>query len=310
MIARLGIAAICAGISLAGCNYNENKLAAADVGTLEACSAPADFASVQKKVLKPYCVSCHGNANASRGVNVETLAGVKAHLGRVQGQIASGAMPPGGAMPAGLKAYALNWLQAGAPETAAQAAATGGGCKGAEQAVSELCDVPPSFAIVQRDVLRPRCFECHRGEAKRGGGVDLSTYTAILARIGDVQKSVEVRSMPPEGGLKTFERNLMLRWIEAGAPDTVSGPPKSANCPNLFPVPATYASVHNAVFKPRCVVCHGKKGGVNLESYENVLANLPLVQSEVEADSMPKEIPLTDQEKRYVLNWIRAGAPK
>lgn len=303
---RSGIVAMLAGFWLAGCNYSESKLGAGDVTTLSAC-APADFATAYQKVLKPYCVSCHGNANAARGVNVETHAGVKAHLGRIQSQIASGAMPQGSVIPPGLKAYVMNWLQSGAPLTAQPAAA--GSCQQGEP-VSELCNVPPDFATVQRDVLKPRCFQCHSGDAKKGAGIILSSYSTVLSRIGAVQTSIEIRTMPPDGGLKTYERNLMLRWIEAGAPDTVSPPPKSANCPDLFPTPATYATVRKAVFQRKCESCHGKKGGVNLETYENVMANLSMVRSEIESDSMPKEVPLSEKEKRYVLNWIRAGAPK
>jgi mono/diheme cytochrome c family protein len=37
---------------------------------------------------------------------------------------------------------------------------------------------------------------------------------------------------------------------------------------------ASYQTIHDRVFAPRCIQCHGSSGGVNLESYNSVVQNL------------------------------------
>ncbi|HRO68690.1 MAG TPA: hypothetical protein PL182_14045, partial [Pseudobdellovibrionaceae bacterium] len=52
-----------------------------------------------------------------------------------------------------------------------------------------------------------------------------------------------------------------------------------------------FNSVYQAVIRPKCATCHsasgGNRGGVNLETYENVFANRSAVQSAVQGGFMP-----------------------
>lgn len=75
----------------------------------------------------------------------------------------------------------------------------------------------------------------------------------------------------------------------------------------------TYASVYTKVLRPSCVSCHGNSGGVNLESYQQIKANLSKIfQSTIAERKMPKSPnpPLTAQQLGLLNAWIEAGAPE
>ncbi len=78
---------------------------------------------------------------------------------------------------------------------------------------------------------------------------------------------------------------------------------------------ANYAVITSTILQPKCLECHsgagGDAGGINLETYENVAANLGIIKSEVQSDSMPKNrAKLTVKEKEILFAWIDAGGPK
>lgn len=78
---------------------------------------------------------------------------------------------------------------------------------------------------------------------------------------------------------------------------------------------ADYNLVANSILKPRCLECHsgagGNDGGINLETYENVIANLGIIKDEVASGSMPKNREkLSAKEKEVLFAWIDAGGPK
>ncbi len=77
---------------------------------------------------------------------------------------------------------------------------------------------------------------------------------------------------------------------------------------------ASYEVINLSIMQPKCIECHsaaaGDAGGVNLENFANVTANLDIIKSEVLADSMPKNrTKLTAREKELLIKWIDAGGP-
>ena len=69
-----------------------------------------------------WCASCHSSlinpedrAGAPVGVDLESVAGVRAHLDRVILRIEAGDMPPAGGVPEAKRAKLLQWLRCGAP---------------------------------------------------------------------------------------------------------------------------------------------------------------------------------------------------
>jgi len=79
-----------------------------------------------------------------------------------------------------------------------------------------------------------------------------------------------------------------------------------------------YQFVHEKVFEPFCIRCHGgekgEKGDVNLRTYEQVIANLKTIEEVVFIDqSMPPEDeggPLAAYEQSVLRMWIDVGAPR
>ncbi len=77
----------------------------------------------------------------------------------------------------------------------------------------------------------------------------------------------------------------------------------------------SFSRLKSSVLIPKCLECHSRDGGdagdINLESHENVIANLEIIKSEVSSGSMPPKSrsKLTDKEKSSLLTWINAGGP-
>jgi mono/diheme cytochrome c family protein len=71
-----------------------------------------------------------------------------------------------------------------------------------------------------------------------------------------------------------------------------------------------YAFISENILKPRCIGCHGSSGGVNLETYRNVVANKDKIHSSVFVDgTMPKQGSLTEEEKRLLWHWLNLDCP-
>lgn len=75
-----------------------------------------------------------------------------------------------------------------------------------------------------------------------------------------------------------------------------------------------YSLVQSQIFSAHCTKCHsvgaGNKGGVNLESYQNIKALIQTIAGEVNGNSMPPSGPLPDTDKALLNSWIDAGAPE
>lgn len=86
----------------------------------------------------------------------------------------------------------------------------------------------------------------------------------------------------------------------------------------VTPASIDYAFVDAKVFEPHCVRCHsaagGDKGDVNMETYENVIANLAGIETTaLEEMSMPPKRaggPLGAYEQGILKMWLDAGAPR
>lgn len=78
----------------------------------------------------------------------------------------------------------------------------------------------------------------------------------------------------------------------------------------------SYQTINTNILKPRgCIGCHsnggGNLGGINLETYENVIAQLGDIKDSVESNRMPKTgQKLTAKERSVLFTWIDAGGPR
>lgn len=108
------------------------------------------YASVYERVLRPNCVSCHGNA---AGVNLETYENVKTNLQKIyEAVLVRRKMPKAPAPPLTPDQLGIlnAWIKAGAPETAPD-----GG--------TGPLPIPlgPTFDSIKYNILEPKCLFCH-----------------------------------------------------------------------------------------------------------------------------------------------------
>lgn len=197
----------------------------------------------------------------------------------------------------------------------------------------------PSFNAVLQSVLKPKCASCHSSAGGNPAGVNLETYESVVPLRNAVRGVIDGNPilMPPRRAapLTDAEKRLLITWLDAGAPrDGVAGRPQQPSTPGgsapapvpptpgqppLQPPPAApprFAEVYAQVIGPRCATCHGTAGGnragINLETYQNVIAELSLIDEVVATDFMPprRAGPLTRDQKDLLARWIAAGAPQ
>jgi serine/threonine-protein kinase len=104
-------------------------------------------------------------------------------------------------------------------------------------------DKPMVLAIQARDVLKERCHGCHKGPGSKGGRFNAFVYTTLVtsAKADDkpvivprnlaeslVWQKIEAGEMPEEGSVEkgkfsAAEKEILKRWIEAGAPEWPAG---------------------------------------------------------------------------------------
>jgi uncharacterized membrane protein len=184
-----------------------------------------------------------------------------------------------------------------------------------------------SYEVAAKAIISPRCLECHSRAGGDADGINLETYENVTANLDIIKSAVLSDSMPKNRAkLSTKEKQILIAWIDAGAP--LDGKPISTPSPTPIPVPpvpvpptpdsetVTYQMVKTAVIIPRCLNCHSNEGGnrgeINLESYENVAAAAPEIAKEIESGSMPRprNKPLTSEQKTMILKWIEIGFPE
>jgi uncharacterized membrane protein len=198
------------------------------------------------------------------------------------------------------------------------------------------------FAVVMEKVIQPKCLECHAAAGGNRGGVNLETYAEVRLNLADVKADVEDGSMPKRRQpLTQAQKDLILNWIAAGAPEKADsptqptpapvtptpqpGPTPVEPVPQPNPAPVTpplppagpevldYATVKTQVIDRACLKCHSapaNRGDVNLESYQEVLKNIVDIKMDVADGTMPKRSTLTPEQKNLILDWIAAGAPE
>lgn len=200
--------------------------------------APAEiyFASIQSSILEPSCYACHSAAAGNKGgVNLETYANVKAQLADVQADVDSGDMPQSGPeVSASLKAVLDQWIANGAPESASSGSTntTNGTTSTPVASPTPVATNPtptpapapqPSittYQTVNSQIFQPYCFSCHSAAGGNRAGVNLETYANVMKNISGVKSTINSGSMPRGTTLTSAQKNLVLAWIAAGAPQT------------------------------------------------------------------------------------------
>lgn len=80
-------------------------------------SEAINFATVNEKIFKPLCLSCHTAPRGRAGINLNTYAFVKANLAAVENAVlVEKFMPPSSELEAESANLLKTWIEAGAPE--------------------------------------------------------------------------------------------------------------------------------------------------------------------------------------------------
>lgn len=182
-------------------------------------------------------------------------------------------------------------------------------------------DAVNDFAFVKKEVIEPRCLECH---SSSGTLIVLETYAQVFVKRAAIRNAVLTDSMPKNRSpLTANQKQILISWIDAGAPETIvakpepppSLPPPADPLPEPDPVePAKdWLTVRTLVLEPACFRCHSaptNRAGVNVETYQNVIANLNRIEQAIQDGSMPLRGSLSAEQKKLILDWIQDGAPE
>ena len=287
------------------------------------------------------CAACHINAamgDLSLKTYADALKGGKdgaAIVPNDPGKSVLVQVQQKGGHPGMLSADELNaliaWINAGAPETAGSAGPSSG------ENQSGGGDVWTG-GIDQ--LINAKCAACHINAAM--GDLSLKTYADALkgGKDGpaivpnDPAKSMLVQ-IQQKGGhpgqLTPEEIDRVVKWIEAGAPETAStssSAPAATPPPTATPVPVAPVKTWSdavAIFTAKCTVCHinAQAGNLSLKTYQDALkggqsgpAIVPsdpdksvLVKTQ-QGTSHPAMGMLTPGELAAIIAWIEAGAPE
>lgn len=88
------------------------------------------------------------------------------------------------------------------------------------------------YAIVRANVLEHHCFECHSNDGGNEGDVNMETYANTFNAINKIKNEVTAGKMPKRRPpLPPEAKQMLLDWINAGAPEFAANNPGSETGP-------------------------------------------------------------------------------
>jgi formate dehydrogenase gamma subunit len=281
----------------------------------------------------PTCTGCHGSANQTAGLDLSTydaaLAGGNGGPGIVPGDPEASVVyrvMSSGSHPALLPDDELEvfraWIAAGAPETDDDAPTT-----------TTVPSAGPSWDGEVAALFDPACTGCH-GSSNQTSGLDLSSYEAAVAGgdrgpgivPGDPEASVivEIMSGSHPAVLAPEDLDLLIAWIESGAPEQPGAGPPASTTTTSEALAFTWDADFAPIMDQRCTTCHNAErltGGLDLSSYEAAVAGGDrgpgIVPGEPEESVLYQILEPGDHvmsfrtsELAALRSWIAAGAPE
>jgi hypothetical protein len=227
----------------AGCSYRDLKNGTQATQTFGQSGANLGFAQIQAAVLGPKCARCHGAMVASYEAVKNLSQDIQARVGSSD---ANFVMPPPNAVPLTTEErnLLLAWIGAGSPRDPTQPNPANPSPPGNPPAPGNPSPPPGpaptprlSFANLSATVFQPKCARCHSGM--------MGSYESVVANLQEIEMRVrstfDFEKMPPARApqLTTEELNLLLDWIQAGAPreGNATPPPGRPQPPSQPPAP-------------------------------------------------------------------------
>jgi len=196
-----------------------------------------------------------------------------------------------------------------------------------------------------QNVVEKKCLACHHS-LPGGKRPLLEGYANVIAALPKIKESVLVKkTMPPRGPLKAKEQELLRKWIDSGAPETVAveeeddlddapSPVPSAN-PSPSPTssavpigpsnptlrPVKWSVLKAKIFEPACISCHykdnheGPSGEPLTDQSDHAVVRetigmtigLSIMNAEMPPDPAPE---LTQEQKQLIMDWVIDGMPE
>ena len=190
-----------------GCNYSvpktQNTTTTGDqsiqqipIGTIPS------YQTIATSIIAPKCLGCHSSGGGnSGGVNLETYQNVEGHLPAISSAVTSGSMPRDGII-----------LTAKEKEVFLPTPI----------ATTTMPD--PStidYKMVNTRVIGLRCISCHSNSGGNRAGINLETYESVFNERNGIKTQVSNGSMPTGSPLTSIQKQIILAWLNKGAPETV-----------------------------------------------------------------------------------------
>jgi uncharacterized membrane protein len=218
---KIGIGIVGITLQLVGCNYSLTKTPQVNdgIGEVQVLS----FQTVNKSIIQPKCLECHSSAGGDAGgINLESYEQVMRHISSIQSEIASDSMPKNrGKLTAREKKMVLDWIVAGAPRNPSDSTGPTQPTQPPEPKPPQPSEPEVKFTYerVNREVIAPRCLNCHSASANRGG-VHLETYESVVENANAIESEIQSGSMPRplNKPLTPEQKELILKWLSMGTP--------------------------------------------------------------------------------------------
>lgn len=196
------------------------------------------YKSQALSILQNRCVRCHvsaastgkvfGFTNLSHAIATGLIVPGSPEKSRIYSEIASQSMPPKSPLSADEQAVIYHWI-------ANNSAPTPSTVPGPTTTTMPAPPIPSAITLnyenIRKYVLAPSCIRCHSEAGGNRGDVNLETYQSNMENLKDIKDDVLDGSMPKKGKLTEDQKNLILAWINAGAPEnsTLPLPPANSN---------------------------------------------------------------------------------
>ena len=168
-----------------------------------------------------------------------------------------------------------------------------------------------SYETGAKSIIQRNCLNCHSEDARKDGGVSLSTYEQIKGKKDRIMiRTFDIKDMPPGGAISSNEREALKQWFENGLPKKDISKKQKTNPSKGF----TFQSIKENVFYS-CIECHSPPSpikGLDLTDLSTVKKHrLTILERTVFSSDCP--LPpypiLTELEKSALLTWISKGMP-
>jgi len=218
-----------------GCNYSVPNVQGVTsvnqtIEKLPTGTIPS-YQTVANEIIAPKCLVCHANNSGNAGgINLESFAKVSSELGLISSALTSGSMPKNGiTLSAKEKEVFLAWIDAGGPLDAVTSANTPVIAPTTNPIPTPITPPPIvkvdpqkiDYQMVSSKVIGPRCISCHSDQGGNRAGINLETYENVFNERSGIKKQISNGTMPTGRPLTSTQKQMILTWLNNGAPETV-----------------------------------------------------------------------------------------